>query len=138
MMKGVEMTNKFILVGMLLVVFSCATTDDAARAYFKNSNVKGVEPFDALMQRMKKDQNLRDIMYGQTKAYHLTQCVVLRNQLYVAALKGSANKAVIEATKLMENAYQENDDAFLAACNQVMSTEAGKTFMVIQQEYMTK
>jgi hypothetical protein len=122
----------------LLLLSACATTENAASAYFRTSKVKGVEPFETLMARMKKDQKLREIMYGHHKAGYLTQCTLLRNQLYVASFKGSSSQEIIDAVKLMESAYQENDAAFLAACDQIMATKLGKTFVAIQQEYVGK
>lgn len=126
-----------ILSSLIVWLGACKSLEDSGRAYFrKGQKVKGVEPVDALLERMHKDQELRDVLYGQLKSAKVVQCTLLRNQLYVASMSGSSHKEVIEAVRLMETAYQENDAAFLQACDQVTSTELGRTFVAIQQEYL--
>jgi hypothetical protein len=126
-----------IIISVIGWLNACASVGDAGRAYFRQGNkVKGVEPADALIERMGKDQTLRDIVYGQVKSAKVVQCTLLRNQLYVASITGSRSKEVIDAVRLMEAAYQENDAAFLSACDQILSTQLGKLFVSIQQDYL--
>lgn len=133
------MMMKIVLLGTMFLLSSCATVNDAGRAYFiKGDKVQGVEAAHSVVERMDSDQELREIMYGQVKAAKILQCTLLRNQLYVAAAKGPATKEVLESVRLMEEAYQGNDSAFLTACDQIMATELGKTFVAIQQEYVAK
>src|SRR5580704_8732897 len=116
-----------LLMSALLWLSACASIKDSAREYFhQGDHVKGVEPADSLIERMRKDQQLRDIMYGHLKSSKILQCTLLRNQLYVASMKGSRDQEIIEAVKIMEPAYQENDAAFLSACDQIMSMRVGK------------
>lgn len=130
---------RFLLGGMLFFLVACATTKDVGRAYFREGfKVKGVEPAPDLIERLRKEKQLRDIIYGQVKAEKIVQCTLLRNQLYVAGMKGSAPEEVILAVKLMEQAYQEDDASFLAACDQIIATPVGKTFLAIQQEYLSR
>lgn len=132
------MSKRFFIWALaMLLLCGCATLKDAGQAYFRQGDkVKGVEPADALMKRMKQDQELRKIVYGELKAAKMVQCTLLRNQLYVASMQGKANKEVMEAVKLMETAYQDNDAEFLQACEQVLSTELGRIFLAVQQEYL--
>lgn len=128
--------------GSLLLAFifmnGCASVNDAGRAYFtQGEKVKGVEPADVFLERMNSEKELRLIMYGQAKSAKIIQCTLLRNQFYVASLKTS-NKEIVESARLFEEAYQENDDAFLKACDQVLSTTLGKNFLQVQQNYLTK
>lgn len=129
-----------MLLFSLMGLSAChATLSEAGRAYFRQGNsVKGVEPADALVERMKNDQELRDITYGPIKSARVVQCTFLRNQLYVASMKKSVSKELMDAVKLMESAYQENDKEFLAACDQIGRTELGKTFISIQNDYLIK
>jgi hypothetical protein len=122
----------------LVFVGACASVNDAGRAYFsQGAKVKGVEPADAFLERMNTEKELRTIMYGQSKSAKIIQCTLLRNQFYVASMK-STNKEIVDAAKIFEEAYQENDDAFLTACDQVLSTQLGKNFLQIQQQYLTR
>lgn len=123
---------------MLFIFHSCTSVEDAGRMYFTNNNLKGVEPYHAFMERMKKDQKLRDIMYGQATSAQIVRCTLLRNQIYVASLKGPSSPELLEAVKLMEMAYQENDEAFLAACDHIIGTPLGQKFMAIQQHYVVQ
>lgn len=120
---------------MLMFLSSCSSIADKAKLYFHTTSAKGVEPYQSFMERMRKDQELRDIMYGRLKAGRLVQCTILRNQLYVAALKGSASNEIIEAVKVMEAAYQESDAVFLTICEQVAASEVGRIFLQVQQDY---
>ncbi len=132
------MAQKFILLLPLLLWSACASVHDAGRAYFsQGSKVQGVEPAHAFLERMEKEQELRTIMYGQAKSAKIIQCTLLRNQFYVASMKTS-DKEIIDAARMFEEAYQENDDAFLRACDQVLATAMGKNFLTIQQSYLTK
>jgi|GEM_PF-2523394 len=132
----------FLRLTMLMatvVIAACATVDDSGRAYFRLGNkVNGVEPAEAVLERMKKDQELREITYGQLKAVKIVQCTLLRNQLYVAAMKGGKSKEIMDAVKLMEAAYQDTDATFLAACDQVLATSLGKAFLATQQQYLMR
>lgn len=135
------MIIRLILLTILLIGFNaCHTTlSEAGRAYFrKGEHAKGVEPAEALLKRLKNDQELRDITYGQIKSARIVQCTFLRNQLYVAAIEKSASEEIIDAVKIMEAAYQENDQAFLSACDQIAFTELGKTFIAIQNNYLAR
>ncbi len=124
---------------LMLLMQSCASVKDAGRAYFaQGTKVKGVEPADVLIERMNQERELRTIMYGQMKSEQIIQCTLLRNQFYVASMKSSADKEIIAAAKLFEEAYQQSDEAFLTACDQVLATALGKTFLTIQQQYLTK
>jgi hypothetical protein len=126
-----------IFFGCLLLMNSCATIEDSGRAYFRSgNNVSGVEPAEAMLERLDKDQQLRKIAHGELKAEKIVQCTFLRNQLYVAAVKGPRTQQVLDAVKIMESAYQDTDDAFLATCDQISKTPLGQTFLNIQQEYL--
>ena len=127
---------KWLLIIAIFWLGSCASLDDAGRAYFRQGNkVKGVEPAPLLVERMRKEQKLREIMYGQAKAEKLIQCTLLRNQLYVASMK-KTTKELEEVTRLMETAYQESDDAFLTTCEQIIATKIGRLFIAIQHQYL--
>jgi hypothetical protein len=127
---------KFCSFLILIYFSSCATIENSAQLYFKKAhNIKGVEPYESLMARMSKDQQLRELMYGKIKANHLLQCVILRNQLYTAAIKG-ASKEITDATRLMESGYQQDDKSFMRACDEIIATDLGKAFLQVQQEYM--
>jgi hypothetical protein len=132
------MIKNLYLLLPLFVVSACASVKDAGRTYFsQGAKVKGVEPAEAFIERMDRDKELRLLMYGQVKAAKIIQCTLLRNQFYVAAMKSSSNE-IVEAAKTFEEAYQENDDAFLDACDQILGTPIGKDFMTIQQQYLTQ
>lgn len=129
--------NLFFMLLSLALLNACASVNDAGRAYFnEGTKVKGVEPADSLIERMNKEKELRTIMYGQVKSAKIIQCTLLRNQFYVASMKSSANQELLNTAKTFEEAYQENDEAFLAACDQIISTNLGKTFLTIQQQYL--
>ncbi len=130
------MKKKWYLLLPLLLMGSCVSVNDAGRSYFsQGSKVKGVEPADAFVERMNREKELRVIMYGQTKAAQIISCTLLRNQFYVAAMKTS-NQEIIKATKTLEEGFQQDDDTFLSACDQVLSTTLGKEFLSIQQQYL--
>lgn len=132
------MMKKLVLIFPLLLIGSCATLKDKGKYYFtKKTDALGIEPPEAFLERMNTDQKLRDIMYGQLKSAHIVQCTLLRNQVYVASMKDS-DKEIEQAVKLLEPAYQENDQAFLAACDQVLGTKVGKAFLEVQNEYLGK
>ena len=132
------MAKNWYLVLLLLWLNACASVNDAGRAYFsQGSKVKGVEPADAFIERMEKEKELRTIMYGQVKSAKIIQCTLLRNQFYVAAMKAS-NREIIDSAKIFEEAYQQNDDAFLTACDHILATALGKDFFSIQQQYLTR
>lgn len=136
MRKDFSIMKKLLFTSfMLIMLSSCSSVADKAKLYFHTKSAKGVEPYESFMVRMRKDQELRDIMYGRVKSGRLVQCTILRNQLYVAALKGSVSHEIIEAVKVMEAAYQENDAVFLTVCEQVAATETGRIFLQVQQEY---
>lgn len=131
------MTKWWLLIFCGMTFYGCASVEQAGRAYFRDAgNVKGVEPADALLERMKSEKQLRHLTYGQVKSTKLIQCTLLRNQIYVAAMKSSSLKEVNEAVKIMETAYQDNDEAFLDACDQILATDLGKSFVAIQQQYL--
>lgn len=137
--KAMVTKNWFGIAAAMLFWQGCASVQDAGKAYFsQGTKVKGVEAADALIERMNKERELRVIMYGQTKAAKIISCTILRNQFYVASMKSSANQEVQNAAKLFEEGYQQNDEAFLTACDQVLSTELGRTFLTIQQQYLAR
>lgn len=133
------MRMQFFSIAIMVILASCVSLEDSGRAYFRQGNkVKGVEPAEALLARMKSEQKLRDIMYGQVKSVKVVQCTLLRNQLYVAAMKSPNNKEIVDAVRELENAYQENDATFLSACDRVMSMHIGQVFMAIQNDYLAR
>lgn len=134
------MSAKFYAIALLMVqLLGCATLEDAGRSYFRQGmKVKGVEPAESLIRRMEEEQKLRNVMYGEAKSAKIVQCTLLRNQLYVAAMKNSSDKDVMSAVKILENAYQENDASFLTACDQVLGMGVGKVFIKIQHEELAK
>jgi hypothetical protein len=132
------MVNVLISFFVVILMNGCASIHEAGRAYFREGyEVKGVEPAETYLSRMNKEKQLRDSMYSQNKSARIIQCTLLRNQFYVASTKGSPPKKVLELTKILERAYQESDEAFLAACEQVIKTEEGRAFLVIQQDYLS-
>lgn len=130
--------TKIVLFLVTLLIGSCTSLKDKGKLYFTKKNpALGVEPADDFLERMNADQKLRDIMYGPVKSARIIQCTFLRNQLYVAAMK-SSDKEIEQAVKILEPAYQNNDQAFLAACDQVLTTNVGKIFLQAQEEYLGK
>lgn len=126
-----------IVLLAVLVYGGCASISDAGAAYFKRgSNLAGVEPPELVLKRMREDQKMRDIIYGKFKAAKVLQCTLLRNQLYVAATVKKNDLAIEEAVIMMEAAYQSNDEAFISTCDQILTTELGREFARIQQEYL--
>jgi len=134
------MFSRAVFLAILMcALFACVSVENSGREYFQLGNkVQGVEPADALIERMNKDRELREITYGQLKSAKIVQCTILRNQLYVAAMKGKKTPELLEAVKLMEMAYQDNDKAFLAACDTISETALGKAFLAIQQQYLIR
>jgi hypothetical protein len=132
-----SMYFKEAIMGIIIFILSaCVTTRNLGNLYFKKGEkVKGVEPYNSLLERMNKDQQLREIMYGQAKSGKIVQCTILRNQLYVAAME-SKNAEILNAVKIMENSYQEDDRSFLMACDQILATKLGQSFLSIQQDYL--
>lgn len=132
------MSVKKIALLLALMLSSCTSLKDKGRLYFTYGHkVQGVEPVSAFLERMNTDQKLRDIMYGQIKSAHIVECTLLRNQIYVASLK-SPDAEIDKAVKIIEPAYQENDQSFLMACDQVLASALGKNFLNIQHEYVAK
>lgn len=126
---------KYYLLVMLIYLSACSSIEHSAHIYFKkHSSIKGVEPYESLISRMRKDQELREIVYGKIKAGHLLECIILRHQLYSASLH-NAKKDIVDAAKIMENGYQQDDQIFLRACSEIMTTEVGRIFLKVQQDY---
>lgn len=126
---------KYYLLVMLIYLSSCSSIEHSAHIYFKkHSNIKGVEPYESLIARMRKDQALREIVYGKIKAGHLLECMILRHQLYAASLH-NGKKNIVDAAKIMESGYQQDDQVFLRACSEIMTSEIGQIFLKVQQEY---
>jgi hypothetical protein len=128
------MMRKFIF---LLFLSSCISIKDKGRLYFKERNIVGVEPYGDFLERMKTDKQLRTLVYGDLKSARIIECTLLRNQLYVASIK-SSDQEVLRLVKIIEPAYQDNNESFINACDQVLATQMGQEFLKIQHEYVTK
>jgi hypothetical protein len=128
------------VAGLALGLSSCTSLHESARLYFvKTNQLKGAEGPVEVKERLAKDAHINEIMHGGVKAGRVLQCTLLRNQLYVAkynGVSGHDGDLLTEAVMLMEKAYQENDSAFLAACEEVTSSKVGQVFMAVQQEYL--
>lgn len=118
-----------------IILSSCLSLKDKGRFYFTQNQALGVEPLDAFLERMNSDKQLRHLMYGELKTARIVQCTLLRNQLYVASMK-SSDSEVASAVKILEPAYQNNNEAFLKACDQVSETKVGQLFLAVQKEYV--
>lgn len=131
-------TNMFIsLLISLCFTISCATLDDAKTAYFRSDySVKGVESLPQLIKRMKSKQAIS--IYGLSTIDKLIRCTVLRNQLYVASLKGMCRSKISNEAWLLEQGYQKNDESFFNTCDEVMKSEIGKKFLATQKYYLSK
>lgn len=123
------------LICAILFLSSCASLQDKGRLYFTSGSALGVEPAESFLERMKSEQEIRNIMYGPSESTHIIQCTLLRNQIYVASMN-SSNTEIEQAVKIMEPAYQENNESFLAACDQILTTNVGKAFLQVQHQYL--
>lgn len=117
--------------------FGCASINDAGRIYFKLDNkVIGVEPVGSFLARVSKEKELRSELYGKAQSERIIKCSILRNQFYVASIKYPSNKEIVETTRIFEEAYQQNDELFLQACDQISGTQIGRNFLSAQQQYL--
>ncbi len=133
--------TKILLTTALIFIASCTSINESGRAYFRLSKpMAGVETPAQVIKRTNQRPEVRRLIYGQLKPARILQCTILRNQLYVAALKGTSGdqgKEIANAASLMEKAYQEDDQAFLSVCDQILSSPIGKTFWAIAEQYVT-
>ena len=120
---------------LLALLSSCLSLKDKGQLYFIKNQALGVEPVDTFLERMNLDKQLRHLMYGELKTARIVQCTLLRNQLYVASIK-SSDSEVAQAVKILEPAYQNNNEEFLKACDQVSAMKVGQIFLAVQKEYV--
>lgn len=139
--------KKYLLVMAMLMLSSCVTLPDYARQYFTQKNLpRGVTSFLQLEHG------------GGKSTLYARECVLLRNQLFVASLNASHHmaflwgfpllwpvhvvsflsvplveqgraRAVWDAAMQLEQAYQTSDDAFLSQCRLLRDTELGQIFI---------
>jgi hypothetical protein len=128
-----------ILVLCSLFLSACSSMREAGQAYFiSETKLKGLDSSQAVLERVNKNRRLFHIVYNNLKPERVIQCTFLRNQLYVAASKGLGGRdkdAITKAALMMEKAYQEDDQAFLSACDEIFASPLGITFAEIQRSF---
>lgn len=134
------MIIRILISTILITCGSCTSVNEAAASYFRLSKpMAGTESPTQIMERVNGKSQLQRLLYPHVKPQKIVQCTILRNQLYVAALKGTSGaegKEIADAALLMEKAYQEDDDSFLAACAQIISSKVGQSFWHIALNYI--
>ncbi len=135
------MIAKIILATTLVFSLSCTSINESGRAYFRLAKpMAGVQTPEQVVAYVNRNPHMRRLLYGELKAAKILQCTILRNQLHVAMKKGTSGSEgamIAEAALLMEKAYQEDDQAFLQACDQIMASKVGIAFWTIAQQYVT-
>lgn len=135
------MVTRILISALIIMCGSCTSINESAASYFRLSKpMAGVENPKQIFERVNSRPSLRRLLYPHVKPEKIVQCSILRNQLYVAALQGtsgSIGKEIADAALLIEKAYQEDDDSFLAACTQILSSKVGQSFWHIALNYVT-
>ena len=130
--------NKILLV-CLIFLPNCASLKDAGANYFKSDKkYAGVESPDLILENTERYPKIRNIIYASINTNQVIRCTLLRNQIYVASLSslGKGDKQELkEVAQVLEQAYQQDDQAFLTACAQVLKTRVGRLFKEIQDIY---
>lgn len=134
--------KKILIALSLLLLMSCASTKESAHAYFRQKNtLVGIESTEQVLERLEQQEKMRAFIYEGLSSARVLQCTILRNQLYVAAKKGtsgSEGKEIATTAARIEKAYQENDKEFLFACEQVLNTPVGKRFWSTAEFYLRR
>lgn len=117
-----------------LFVSGCASLHQQAHYYFTNqTQYASVESVNDMQERLSRYHAERRISGQDRKEREMIECLLLRNQLFVASLKG-ASKEVKNAAKLLEEGFQADDKTFIDVCFQVRNTDVGHVFMKVQHE----
>ncbi len=136
------MSRTFFIAICILSLTSCTTIKESSVSYFRSHKaLAGVESVEQVLQRAEQEKRMRSFIYEHLTPARILQCTVLRNQLYVAAkngLSGSEGKEIAAAATTMETAYQESDENFLFACDQVLQSTVGQVFWRTAQYYLGK
>ena len=125
-----------LFLALSALLSSCMSNSDLSKVYLtSNSAQSGVESFYSLRRRVSNKTNLKNIktIYGRNSTKFI-RCSILRNQFFVASLKGG-DEALKSAALEIETGYQTNDDAFLRSCDMVSSLPVGKMFLETQKIY---
>lgn len=129
----------FFIALSLGLLPGCMTLKEAGQAYFRDAGKHaGVLSPEQVLRRVQDHEQIRHILYQDLKPAKIIQCSFLRNQIYVASLQnigGQDGKDLKYASELLEKAYQQDDQSFLRACDQVLSLRVGQIFGAIQQAY---
>jgi hypothetical protein len=134
---------KNILVSQIILYFilGCGVSlREAGSAYLRqNKNYAGVESPEQIFERLEKHERMRNIMYNNISVPQIINCTFLRNQIYVASLaslRSQDARELKQAADILERAYQQDVNAFLAACDQVLATRVGQVLSEIQARFL--
>lgn len=119
-----------------LLSAGCAGLPYYARAYRDAGDQPGpgLLPAAVMEQRLARTQQARELVAGDpARAHELARCEYFRNQLLIASEKarsqlGGAGGQVVAAAERLEQAYNEDDGAFLAVCRAELATPLGEAF----------
>lgn len=134
------MARLIIFLAVFFLFCNCTSLNEASTRYFYQSGrIVGVETPQEVSQRVNNDKTMRQILYKHLRPSHIIQCTILRNQLFVAGLKGLSGKEGEEiktALMTIEKGFQQDDQAFLQACDAVMASRVGKVFIATQKNLL--
>jgi len=133
------MNKKILIISCVGFLTSCASLRDAGKEYFRDGKkYAGVQTPQEVIERTESNTKIRRIIYGSLTEDKIIACTLLRNQIYVASLV-SLNKKdkqeLQQASDILEQGYQLDDQAFLSACAQVKNSKLGDLFRGIQKYY---
>ena len=134
------MYQKIIIILGLGLLPGCLSLKDAGSAYFRGEHkYAGIQsPCAGIRARWaaRKRYAISSMASLGAKSFNVLSCAISSMWLRSRAPGGQDGKDLKNASTLLEQAYQQDDQAFLSACDQVLAMRVGKIFNTIQQEFL--
>jgi len=126
------------LIFFLPIIFCTSCTlslREQGMKYFEvKKETEGILSKEEFFENLKKSKEHGHMLY-ENNFDKLVHCALLRNQLLTCVIEGYASDIVKKAAKELEQAYQNSEEDFLLACENILANDIGKEFLSVQSKY---